>query len=154
VTNSQLGEEFILDVTTSHLRPSRESLLVQLSSQLFDSVTCEREAIKLLQAGMARVALERTNGNVSKAAALLGRHRNDLNRRLALFGMKDLPRQIREAAKERGRQLSLWKKTVHSADSPAWGSPLRGRAEDLPRAIHSAPKLRCTSPQALKPTGT
>ena len=79
------------------------SLFIQVADLVIDAGIESHEAIRLLRTALLREALERSRGNVCRAAKLLGQHRNTLNRMLDEFGMQRLPRQIRQAHSSQAR---------------------------------------------------
>jgi Bacterial regulatory protein, Fis family len=85
-------------------------LIDQVADLMLDAGCDHWEAASLHRAALLRRALERTDGNVCRAAVLLRMHRNSFMRSLAELGMRELPRELKDRRQEERRQnqLRLW----------------------------------------------
>lgn len=89
----------------------KEKSPINAVADLFlDAGATYQKSEEMLRAALLRRALQRTDGNISHAAALVSMHRNHFTRELELLQLRELPKQIRQAKRTAGEQLPLWRR--------------------------------------------
>jgi hypothetical protein len=103
----------------------RPGEILTLARSMLNAGLSNRESLDLVRQGIVIAALERAGGNISRAARMIGTHRNTFARELAQFNLSNLPAEIRRQNKQPQLKFSTDKKP------PA----VFRRVDDLERAV-------------------
>jgi DNA-binding NtrC family response regulator len=73
----------------------------QTANLMLDAKLNLTKSLEEMEKALIAVTLERTRGNICRAAMALEVHRNTMNRKLKILGLKELPAKIRWEAKHK-----------------------------------------------------
>jgi hypothetical protein len=90
----------------------RPGEILTLARSMLNAGLSNRESLDLVRQGIVIAALERAGGNISRAARMIGTHRNTFARELAQFNLSNLPAEIRRQNKQPQLKFSTDKKTA------------------------------------------